>query len=134
MDTFLFDLASQYTGGIVTDAKTAMAAMLAFGFIIMGLEIILSAVGLRLSDISSARLHSQYRNEARLYHSLLGSAERGSFEHDYYSLKYRRYLAKAADYESPLGGRSDFNFGKVKSFGRSSSHTGNRRFNEDLLE
>ena len=106
-DTFLFDAASQLTGGLITDVKTLLLGLLVLGFLLIGFDIIFESLQDSFQSISSSR----HYNEARYYHSLMGASERGSFEYDYYRSLYNKNLSAAASGE----------FSRKKGVGRLSS-------------
>ena len=109
-DNFLFDLASQLTGGFVTDIKTMLAAMLVIGFTAMGADILIEKLGGKIKQHKESMVAAQNIfdsskafSEARSYRSLRDTSEEGSFDYDYYNSLYRAKLNESVSLSAKTG-------------------------------
>ncbi len=90
MDTFLFDLASDLTGGLITDLKTALAGMLLLAFILMGLDLLKSALETKIKKY----FLGQALSDAEAWYERRQSSS-GMYR-DFADVRYRQSLSKAA--------------------------------------
>ncbi|WP_457573590.1 hypothetical protein [Desulfolithobacter sp.] len=125
MDTFLFDLASQLTGGLVTDLKTALSGMLVIVFILIGFDYIIFSLSSSLSSFRTAKHYGQ----AKHFFSIRNTYSKDSFEYQYYSLMYRKHLSDAVRGGGLSGKSRDFSFGSRDYF-----HPDLVELDADLLE
>jgi hypothetical protein len=109
-DNFLFDLLSQLTGGLVTDIKTMLAAMVVIGFTAMGADVLIEKLGGKLKQHKESMIFAQNVfdssksfSAARSYRSLRDTSEEGSFDYDYYNSLYRAKLNESVSLSVKTG-------------------------------
>ena len=87
----LYDSVSDLTGGLISDLYSLLLALIVCSFIMIGIDILLSAINRSMQSIAKDRSfeHAQGFLDAR------NKTARGTASWDYYNLKYRNALRKS---------------------------------------
>lgn len=91
--TYIFEAASTLTGGIITDLKTAFLGMLVIGFILIGLDFLVAALG----SLTNGYMHQRHSTIASNLRAQRDFYRKDTFEYDYYDAAYRKNLRKSLD-------------------------------------
>jgi hypothetical protein len=94
-DNFLFNLAGQLTGGLVTDSKTLLAGMLLLGFLLMAAD--------KLFEVLQVKIASKNFEKAKGLLASRDSYSSGTAEYDYYNTLYRQSLSRSVSISSKAG-------------------------------
>ena len=87
----IFDSISSLTGGLIVDLQTLVVAALVVSFIIAGVDILISALGNVMDNLSMDRNFER----AQDYLTQRDRFDRGTASWDRYNLLYRRSLRKS---------------------------------------
>lgn len=92
----LFNSVSGLTGGIVHDLQTAMVAVVAILFVLLGLDLLKDVLfGGRSGELNlETRAFDDEWDAAKYYHKLSKRYKRGSIEFDIIQARYRKHLKK----------------------------------------
>lgn len=91
---FLFDAVSQVTGGMITDIKTAMTAIVLLSMILMGADLLKIVLFKRCDEKRAANEEAANYEMADYYHREMREYERGTVAYDIARSRYRHYLKK----------------------------------------
>jgi hypothetical protein len=91
--SYIFDAASQLTGGIITDLKTGFLAMLVITFILMGLDLVKGVLDNFFGDIGhrkNMKLTQNLRSQRDMF-------DQDSFDYEFFDKAYKKSLNKSLD-------------------------------------
>lgn len=89
--SLIFDMASNLTGGLITDITSVIAGMLVLCFIMIGLDYLKTLLERFIDQMSFNRHSSMARN----FLSKRDSYDKGTFEYDLMNRSYQKNLTKS---------------------------------------
>jgi len=93
IQTLIFSVASELTGGLITDLGSAVIGLLTLGFIAMGLDLLKNI----FENLIQNTGYQRGLTTAEKYKEHLGTLDKGSVEYDVMKRKYSKHIGGLAD-------------------------------------